>query len=157
MSSNHLEELAKEYYEYKGYFVKTNIKFNRLKGGGYGGEADVLAYNPKEKDLIHIECNASAPSDGQIKNDAERKFPRDLDYEKVLNIEIRTIDRVFIVGQTGVSKQDLMPAEVINMTMKEFITKVDNEIEGDYMTKAIPETYPLLRTIQFLKWAKNEK
>ena len=39
MSYNVLEELAKEYYEYiKEYFVRTNVRFNKLDNGGYEGE-----------------------------------------------------------------------------------------------------------------------
>ena len=35
MSFNVLEELVREYYEYKGCFVKTNIRFDKLQAGGY--------------------------------------------------------------------------------------------------------------------------
>ena len=34
MSSNHLEELVKEFYEYNGYFVRTKIKVDKRKEGG---------------------------------------------------------------------------------------------------------------------------
>ncbi len=46
---NFLEQLVAEWYAYKGYFVRTNIKFGKRIRGGYEGEMDVVAFDPKEK------------------------------------------------------------------------------------------------------------
>jgi hypothetical protein len=42
MSFNVLEELVREYYEYKGYFIKMNIRFDKLQAGAYKGEIEIL-------------------------------------------------------------------------------------------------------------------
>ena len=50
MSYNVLEELTKEYYEYiKEYFVRTNVRFNKLDNGGYEGGIGVLSYDPEKR------------------------------------------------------------------------------------------------------------
>jgi len=54
---NFLEQLISEWYAHKGYFVRTNIKFGRLSHGGWKGEIDVVAYEPKSKEFIHVETS----------------------------------------------------------------------------------------------------
>ena len=41
---NHLEKLTRQYYEWKGYIVKGNIKVGRPKHGGWAGELDWSNY-----------------------------------------------------------------------------------------------------------------
>ena len=43
---SHLEDLLAEYYDWKGYLVKRNIKVGRLNHGGWEMELDVIAYHP---------------------------------------------------------------------------------------------------------------
>lgn len=57
-----LEQLTSEWYAYKGYFVRTNIKFGKLAKGGWTGEIDVAAYKPQTKEFIHIESSTDADS-----------------------------------------------------------------------------------------------
>ena len=54
---NFLEQLAAEWYEYQGFFVRRNIKFGGAAGkstGGHSGEIDIIAYKPKNRILLHI-------------------------------------------------------------------------------------------------------
>jgi hypothetical protein len=37
---NHLEKLTRQYYDWKGYLVKGNVKVGRLDHGGWAGEWD---------------------------------------------------------------------------------------------------------------------
>lgn len=152
---NQLEEMVKEYYEYSGYFVKTNIRFYKLERGGYKGETDVIAYNPQNMNLIHIECSQEAVSDKDLKAKADKKFPKELDYEKELNLKIKEISKIFIVGQSSASKQDLMPYGVEHKSVKQFMKEVYDFITEDFMHNAVPEVYPLLRTIQLVKWTNK--
>jgi hypothetical protein len=59
---NFLEQLIGEWYEYTGCFVRTNIKFGKRSAGGYEGEIDVAAFDPRTKCLIHIEASTDADS-----------------------------------------------------------------------------------------------
>ncbi len=152
---NHLEEIVREYYEYNGYFVKTNIKFKKLVTGGYKGEADVIAYNPKEEKLIHIECSQAAISNQKLESQALKKFPDYLDYKNELKLEIKEKYKIFIVGQSDTSKQELMPKGVQHKSVKQFMKEVYDSIIEDFMHKAVPEVYPLLRAIQLVKWANK--
>ena len=41
---NFLEKLVAEWYQYRGYFVKGNVKFGPREQGGYKSEMDVVAF-----------------------------------------------------------------------------------------------------------------
>ena len=53
-----IESLLEEYARLKGYFTIPRVPFKKKRGHG---DIDVLAYNPKEKRLLIIECKAWGP------------------------------------------------------------------------------------------------
>ncbi len=57
---SHLEDLIAEYYDWRGYLVKRNIKVGRLQHGGWEMELDVIAYHPHTNHLIHLEPSLDA-------------------------------------------------------------------------------------------------
>lgn len=155
MSMNQLEEIVREYYEYIGYFVKTNIKFGKRVTGGYSGEVDVIAYKPNEEKLVYIECSQAALSDKALGNEAQKKFPNYINYKNEFKLEIKESYKIFIVGQSAISKQALMPEGVEHKPIKQFMKEVYDSITEDFMHQAVPEVYPLLRTIQLVKWGNK--
>ena len=62
MASNYLEQVLIEWYEYKGYFVKNNILVGRRNNGGYDAELDIVAFNPVDNHLVHLEPSMDADS-----------------------------------------------------------------------------------------------
>ena len=52
---NQLEMLIEQYYEWKGYIVRNNVKVGRLSHGGWAGELDIVVYNPVSNHLLHLE------------------------------------------------------------------------------------------------------
>ncbi len=166
--ANFLEQLAAEWYEYKGYFVRTNLKFGRNADGrgGHVGEIDVIAYEPKSKDFIHIETSTDALSFSKRKKVFEKKF-RDarryyLEVFPFKRINIRP-KQIAIVGfnlnpssKTASWKSSApdgslwedIKIEVIHIPM--FLKQISAELKDkDPQRDAIPETYPLLRAIQY--------
>jgi hypothetical protein len=55
MAGNHLEDLAAEWYQFQGFFVRRNVQVGKRLRGGYDCELDVVAFHPAERRLIHIE------------------------------------------------------------------------------------------------------
>ena len=153
MSSNHLEELVKEYYEYKGYFVRSNVRVSKREQGGYDGEIDILAYHPSNREMLHIECSMDAGSKKKEEKMAEKKFQQDLDYGKIMPFEINNPKKIYIIGQTKSQNQINMPKGVEHISLGPFIQKVYNDLPSNITKEIVPEVYPLLRTIQFIKWA----
>ena len=81
---NFLEQLVAEWYGYKGFFVRTNIKFgkNAHGKGGHVGEIDVLAYHPTLNEFIHTECSTDAWSWSKKQIVFKKKFENAEKYYK---------------------------------------------------------------------------
>ena len=74
MISNHLEELIAEWYEYKGFFVRRNIKVGKRQQGGYECELDIVAFHPELKKIVHIESSLDADSWARREERFQKKF-----------------------------------------------------------------------------------
>jgi len=147
---NFLEQLAAEYYEYKGNFVRTNIKFGPRARGGYIGEIDVAAYNPETCELIHIETSTDAYSRAKREKRFRKKF---LDAKNhYLNIFPfkGSFKQIAILGFSDRVHTLNFGKNIIIKSIPEFINEIHNEFRTiNPARKAIPESYPLLRTIQY--------
>jgi len=70
----HLEKLIRQYYEWKGYVVRSNVKVGRLAHGGWGGELDIVAYHPQTGHLIHLEPSVDGHSWAKREERFKSKF-----------------------------------------------------------------------------------
>lgn len=147
---NFLEQLVAEWYEYKGFFVRTNIKFGKRAAGGWEGEIDVAAFDPKSKRLIHVEASMDSYSWSKRKNKFVKKF-RDAkrNYKEVFDFNFKSIRNQVIVGFTKTKpKVNFGGIEVI--LVPDFVREVTEYLsKQDPMKAIVPESYPLLRAIQF--------
>lgn len=164
---NFLEQLAAEWYQYKGYLVRTNLRFGRnVHGkGGHVGEMDVIAYEPKTRDFIHVEASADADSWPKRKQTFEKKFTdARKHYMEVFPFKEMEIKprQIALVGSNlsptpeVISWNSSAPSgspwgdiriEVLHIP--EFIRLINAEVKNKSpLNDAIPETYPLLRAIQ---------
>ena len=150
---NFLEQLAAEWYEYKGCFVRTNIKYGKNPSGqgGYIGEFDVVAYSPETKELIHIECSTDSSTWEDREVRFKRKFSTAKDnYKKIFTFPYKKLERIAIVGfHKANNKPDFGPNVKI-ILIPDFVKEITNELKKKSpMQDAIPESYSLLRAIQY--------
>lgn len=151
---NHLEELIYQYYEWQNYIVRRNIKVGRLAHGGYEGELDIVAYNPKTKHLIHIEPSI----DGDSWKVRESRFRKKYEVgKKYIKTEVfpwldedQNVDfeQVAILVTARKNGELLAGSKIksIDQLMQEIKKKIIEK--GIMASNAIPEQYNLLRTIQ---------
>ena len=148
---NFLESLVAEWYEYSGYFVRSNPRARKRLKGGWDVELDVLAFSPSDRRLVHIETSGDANS-WQHRKDRflKKKFVLSRkEYEELIGSEINIIEKIAIVGW-NIPKNDLDWGEDIKVIL---IPKLFEEIttklkETSPMKQAVPESFPLLRAIQ---------
>lgn len=148
----HLEDLLCEYYDWQGFLVKRNAKVGRRPKGGWEGELDVMAYHPKESRLVHIEASLDALTWEKRELRFKRKFetaaryifsevftwlPPDTPFEQVAVLPNHPVGRDTIGGGKLVSIDEKM-AEIRARVMG----------CGLMAKNAVPEQYPLLRTVQ---------
>ena len=148
---NFLEQIVSEWYAYKGCFVRTNIKFGKLSHGGWKGEIDVVAYEPKTREFIHIETSTDADSWDRRKERFCRKF-RDAAkfYSELFPFQISKIRKIALVGFFKPKIKPDFGDSIDVILVPEFIREIANELKKKKpIQEAIPESYPLLRAIQF--------
>lgn len=156
---NFLEELVAEWYDYRGFFVKTNIHTKKLSTGGYEGEIDVIAYDSNKKELFHIETSSDAKSWNDRKEIFQKKFNlKSEDYKKLLDLEINSIQKIVLVSynqpNTDIDFEDGIQLKTIPTLMLEII----NDLKSlDPMKKIVNEKYPILRAIQLSSWYFNNR
>lgn len=147
---NFLEQLCAEWYAYRGSFVRTNVKFGRLGHGGWKGEIDVAAYDPKTKAFVHVETSWDAYSWEKRKQRFIRKF-RDAaeHYDSIFPVEKKTIERIAIVSFRN-PHSIALPDSIRIVAVADFITEILHALKEKHPLKdAVPESYPLLRALQY--------
>jgi len=146
-----LEQLAAEWYAYNGYFVRTNVKFGKRLTGGYEGEIDVAAYDPKTRELIHLETLAGAESRTETEQRFVKKFQAaEKHYNSVFPFQITAVKQYALVGSSKTAKPRAFGKNIQVIRIPEFMKIITKQLKMYSPTAvAVPETYPLLRAIQF--------
>jgi hypothetical protein len=150
---NFLESLVAEWYEYTGYFVRSNARARKRPKGGWDVELDVLAYSPSDQRLIHIETSSDASSWNERKDKfLNKKFILSREeYEWLIGSSTKTIEKVAIVGW-NLTKIDLNWGNDIRiLTIPQLLAKIAARLRATPFGKeAIPESFPLLRAMQMV-------
>ena len=149
---SHLETLIAEFYDWKGYLVKRNVKVGRLSHGGWEMELDVVAFHPHTKHLVHLEPSVDAHS-WEIR---ERRFAKKFGSgKKYIFREVftwldpkTTVDCIAVLVSHPKGRDSLAGARIVSID--EFMAEVRAAVgaRGIAAKDAIPEQYPLLRTLQ---------
>ena len=150
-SSNHLEQLVAEWYEFRGDFVRRNVRVGRRAAGGHECELDIVAFNPTTKHLVQIE-----PS-----TDSDSLEKREKRYAKKFEAGRKHIPNLFAgfnlpteIEQIGLFLYGGRHDNIAGGKMK-LVSQLIPEIMAylkDYRinSRAVPESFPLLRTLQLV-------
>jgi hypothetical protein len=149
---SHLEDIIAEFYDWQGYLIKRNVKVGRRARGGWAMELDVIAYHPHTEHLIHLEPSLDAHSWAKREQRFRKKFAAGAKYifsEVYTWLDPKTpIDQVAVLISHPTNRDRLAGGRV--RSVDEFFSEVRSEIAklGLVSKNAVPEIYPLLRTIQ---------
>lgn len=150
---NHLEQLVSEWYEYRGYFVRRNVRVEKRTAGGYEGELDVVALHPESKHLVHIETSMDALSWERREDRFKRKFALGRKYVPALFSGMSVpsdIEQIVLLGYGGKGGRTTLAGAKI-LLIAELLGEVFVRLRSTSMHReAIPEQYPLLRTLHFV-------
>lgn len=152
---SHLEDLLCEYYEWRGYIVRRNVKVGRLKHGGWEGELDVVAYHPKTGDLLHLEPSIDADPWSKREQRFAKKFGAGRRY--IFTDVFPWLDRetplrqVAVLISGGKNHKHLAGGDVKTIDEVAREIRLAVAIEGKMASAAVPEQFPLLRTIQMFE------
>jgi len=154
--ANHLEQMVAEWLEYKGYFVRRNVKVGKLTRGGHEGELDIVAYHPLENRLIQIEPSIDPHTWAKREERFQKKFDAG---RKYIIAEIfpwlphnKTFEQWAVVWGSDSKHRTLGGGKVVPIW--NLIGLIANDVKAVRKGLAIPEQFPLLRTMQYtLRWA----
>jgi hypothetical protein len=156
---NHLEQLISEWLEFKGYFVRNNVKVGPLKHGGHEGELDVVAYDPKTNRILHIEPSMDSHTWTKRETRFKKKFAAGTKYifpQVFPSLDKNTkIEQWAVIMGSDSAHKTLGGGTVY--TVPRIYEMIANDLkhkaEKEGWPKAIPEQYMLLRTMQHtLRW-----
>ena len=149
---NFLEQLLAEWYEYEGYFVRSNVKARKRAKGGWDVELDVLAYDPSNGILLHVETSGDADSWVERKRRfLTKKFIlKREEYEAILGCKVDKIAKIAVVGYARSTKADLnWGRDITVLLIPDLMTQIAGKLRSrDPMQEAVPEGFPILRAVQ---------
>lgn len=150
---NYLEELVAEWYEYRGYFVRRNVKVGKRAKGGYEGELDVVAFHPQDRHLVHIEPSMDALSWARRDERFGKKF--ELGRRHIpglfrgLNIP-EEMEQIALL-EFASKKNHVTVGGGKLMLVSELLVEILKELRDQRVaSSAIAEDKPILRTLQFV-------
>jgi hypothetical protein len=150
---NFLEQLAAEWYEYQGYFVRRNVHVGKRPKGGWECELDVVAFHPGKKHLVQVEPSMDANSWSEREERYKKKFDAGRRYIPDLfkGIEIPDkIDQIAVFG-IGSKKNNSLLAGGTVWLVGDLLEKVIDTVGKKRVEReAVSEQFPVLRTIQFM-------
>jgi hypothetical protein len=148
----HLETLIAEYLDWQGFLVMRNKKVGRLKHGGWEMELDIVGYHPKSGELVHYEPSIDAIGWERRETRYRKKFEAGKRYmftEMFTWLDPTTEIKQFAIFVDHPKNRNQIAGGVI-MSIDEFMSEVRSKVveRGPMSRSAIPEQYPLLRTLQ---------
>lgn len=153
MSSNFLEQLASEWYAYKGYFVRQNVLVGKRARGGYECELDVVAFNPETKHLVHMEPSMDCYSWGKREARYHKKFQAGKKHIPALfrGTTLPTeIEQIALFEYASSKQHETVGGGKVKL-VREFLKEIKEDLSSKMINNnAVSEHMPLLRMIQFM-------
>jgi hypothetical protein len=146
------EQLVAEWYEYRGYFVRRNIRVGKRQNGGHDFELDIVALHARDRHLVHVEATMDTNTWDRRRGKMERTFIAARHYIPSLFpgfSELPEPEHIALLGfgsNTKVQTIGLGRVQTLNELMADIRR---SDIMEKYGKKAIPEQCVILRAMQF--------
>jgi hypothetical protein len=148
---NFLEQLVGEWYQYHGFYVNQNVKVGRRDRGGWEGELDIVAFHPTTRELVHVETSMDARSWDQRRAIFKDKFERGRQYIPEMFPFGAGLRQEAVFGYPRTTRDsELLGPDIKVLLVPQLMELVAAEFrKARVETAAVPESYPLLRAVQF--------
>ena len=159
MPVNFLEELAAEWYEFRGYFVRRNIQVGPRPRGGYECELDVVAFHPESKQLVQIESSMGAES-WEVR---EKRFGKKFEAGRRhiphlfqgLHLPMKPEQLALLVFASTKNRQTVGGGKIF--LIADFLQEIFTELRSRHIAKAaVSEHLPILRSLQFVSTYRKD-
>lgn len=149
---NFLEQLVAEWYEFRGYFVRRNMRVGPRPNGGHEGELDVVAFHPERRHLVHVEPSMDADSWDVRERRFSRKFESGRRHIPSLfpGLDLPgEIDQIALLVFGSAQGRSVLGGGRL-VLVSDLMTEIRQKLKGLRVDNAaVPEQFQLLRALQF--------
>ncbi len=172
----YLEQLATEWYEYRGYFVRKDLWVGLEANGTYECELDVVAFHPTKHHVVHIEPSYDLQDWAQKEQHFQAKFDAGRKYlHRMFGVEPRLhIDQIALIASDAGLQSDMSAAPHVGtdqprhgragtgvhhhtvaggriLMLSDFLGEILQTLSSfDPSESVVPEQWPLVRTLQLI-------
>ena len=150
--TDYLQQLLGEWYEYQGYFLHRDLWVGCDADGDYECELDLVAFNPHNNHLVHLEMSADLLS----WRDREQHFTMKFNAgKKYLHRFIAfqpptTLEQIAVVVFADAPHHRTVAGARITL-VQELLAEILSMLRSIRLSSALmPPQWPLLRTLQFV-------
>jgi hypothetical protein len=149
---DYLEQLAREWYEYQGYFVRRDLWVGFESNGSYECELCVVAFHPTRRHIVHIEPSFDLlgwhekEQHFQAKFDAGRKY-----LHRLFGVEPHVdLEQSALILESAHARAHTIGGGRI-LLLSDFLADILQRLSRiDIATSMVPEQWPLILTLQFV-------
>jgi len=151
---NHLEALVAEWLNYNQYFVRSAVKVGKRAKGGWDGELDVVAFHPKRRHFLHVECSVDAHNWDKREMRFQKKFSAGMRHARDLFLGMKLptkLDQVIVHGYASAAEKHRTLGGGRLITSGELTAEIMDGLPANMWSMAVPEQFSLMRTLQIAK------
>lgn len=149
---DYLEQLASEWYEYQGYFVRRDLWVGLESDGSYECELDVVGFHPIKHHLVQVEPLMNCLDWKQREQHLRLKFNAGRKYlHRMFGAEPHlVIEQIALVAVADDPHRRTVAGGKI-VLLSEFLAQILATLATvSVSADLVPEQWPLLRTLQFV-------
>lgn len=147
----YIEQLATEWYEYQGYFVRHDLWVGLESDGSYECELCIVAFHPTRRHLVHIEPGfdilswAERERHFRLKFDAGRKYL----HRMFAGEPPAEIEQIALILGSVAAHRTIAGGRLLSVT--DFITSIlQHMARSDASAAIVPDPWPVIRTLQLV-------
>jgi len=149
---DYLEQLAREWYEYQGYFVRRDLWVGLESDGSYDCELCVVAFHPTQQHIVHIEPSFDLLSWNEKEQHFHAKFAAGRKYlHRLFGVEPHVhLEQIALILDDAHARAHTIGGGRI-LLLSDFLAESLRRLSRiDIATSMVPEQWPLILTLQFV-------
>jgi hypothetical protein len=147
----YLEHLAREWYEYLGYFVRQDLWVGLESDGSYECELDVVAFHPLHRHVVQIEPGFELVPDNEKEEHFRRKFDAGKKYlHRIFGVATGLhVEQIALIASARHGDRRTIGGGRV-LLVRELVAQILTHLSQlDPSSEPVPEQWPLIRTLQW--------
>ncbi|MFZ5558580.1 MAG: hypothetical protein ACOZDY_18005 [Pseudomonadota bacterium] len=150
MAQSFLEQLAGEWYEHQGYYVRGRVRVGSGKGAC---DLDVVALDPLARRVVHVEAGLDAHSWPQRERHCRRKFEAARRHLPALfpSLDLAgRIDQVVLLGIASKTRHSTLAGAPVVLASELIGSIIEAFGQRRLGASAVAEHHVILRTLHYI-------